>query len=521
MRCLVVLIGISLSAPPLARAGVVKYGLIAGNNRGEPQEVELLYAQDDARRIARILERVGGFRSENITVLADASSDDFRTALITLNDRIRQDLQNSDNEVLLLVFYSGHADSEELHLGKTALPIPELRRLVRGSAASFRILLLDACKSGFLTRVKGGRPVESFDIQVDDKLGTEGTVFITSSAADEDAQESDQFGSSFFTHFFTSGLLGAADYSRDNKVSLAEAYRYAHEQTVKATSKTWAGTQHPTFQYDIKGKGDVVLSDLALDRYDKSALTFETPGHFLIMKNNASGSVVAEVSSLETNRRVVVEPGTYFVRERRADELREGTVAVSSNETTAVRTDEFERIGYARLVRKGGTGRRIAHGPQLFYRFRGEVLNGLGPMHLFGVSYPVVLPWFTLTPRIGYGQARAENDILEVETREVDLLVAATRAFDWSRFTVAAGLQIGGAYWGQRFETPGLAPDRDAFGFLLGGIGTATVHLPEGFHAEVTGEALTYLVGIGADREGGGVGTALTYGFGVSCGRFF
>ena len=42
--------------------------------------------------------------------------------------------------------------------------------------------MLDTCKSGSLTRVKGGRPTRPFAISVQDNLGSEGTVFITSSA---------------------------------------------------------------------------------------------------------------------------------------------------------------------------------------------------------------------------------------------------------------------------------------------------------------------------------------------------
>src|SRR4051812_37133854 len=83
------------------------------------------------------------------------------------------------------------------------------RSLVRGSAATFRILAVDSCRSGALTRVKGGRP--PFDIRIDEHLSEQGLVLLTSSAADEDAQESDALRGSFFMHHFVSALLGAAD----------------------------------------------------------------------------------------------------------------------------------------------------------------------------------------------------------------------------------------------------------------------------------------------------------------------
>ena len=66
---------------------------------------------------------------------------------------------------MLFVYYSGHADKNALHLGETRLPLVELEQLVRGSAAHFRVLLLDACGSGALTRTKGGTAAPPFPVQ--------------------------------------------------------------------------------------------------------------------------------------------------------------------------------------------------------------------------------------------------------------------------------------------------------------------------------------------------------------------
>src|SRR5262249_44102317 len=160
-------------------------------------------------------------------------------------------LADGQSDVMLWVYYSGHADPDGLHLGRSTLALDDLRGLVRGSAAPLRLLLVDSCKSGALTRVKGTRPAAPFEIRLENTHASEGVVFITSSAANEDSQESDELRGSIFTHFFASGLLGAADRSGDDKVSLAEAYAYAYEQTVRATSRL-RGTQHPTFRLDVK-----------------------------------------------------------------------------------------------------------------------------------------------------------------------------------------------------------------------------------------------------------------------------
>jgi uncharacterized caspase-like protein len=77
---------------------------------------------------------------------------------------------------------------------------------------------------------------------------------LTASSANEDAQESDEIKGSFFTHALVSGLMGAADRDKNGVVVLEEAYRHAYDATVRASSRTFAGMQHPTFHYDSAGR---------------------------------------------------------------------------------------------------------------------------------------------------------------------------------------------------------------------------------------------------------------------------
>src|SRR4029077_15943935 len=127
-------------------------------------EVVLRYAESDARRVATVLRAVGGFFPEDITLLPAVGADDVRRALIALNARLRQ---TGGNRSMLFVFYSGHADADALHLRGTRLGVQELRDLVAGSPADARVLVVDSCRSGALTRVKGGRPTQPFQVQVE------------------------------------------------------------------------------------------------------------------------------------------------------------------------------------------------------------------------------------------------------------------------------------------------------------------------------------------------------------------
>ena len=124
-----------------------------------------------------------------------------------------------------------------MHLGTTRLDFTRLTSLVDQAGATLKVLVVDACRSGELTRVKGARPVQPFKIVSAERLKSEGNAIITSSAAGEDAQESDRLGGGIFSHHFMMGLRGAADRTGDRTVSLSEAYRYAYDQTLRTTSR--------------------------------------------------------------------------------------------------------------------------------------------------------------------------------------------------------------------------------------------------------------------------------------------
>jgi uncharacterized caspase-like protein len=243
-------------AAATAHAGVTRYALVVGDNRGERDEAELRYAEQDAERFAATLVDLGGFSPGNVVLLRGSDADTMRASLIGLNDRIR----TGGGEAMLIVYYSGHADADALHLDATKLALPQLEQLVRGSSATFRLMVLDTCRSGSLTRVKGGKPVPAFPIVLGDTLAADGVLFWTASGANEDAQESDDIKASFFTHYLVSGLAGPADSDHDGGVTTSEAFAYARESTLRATSRTLAGTQHPTFRDEVRGRTEVVLT---------------------------------------------------------------------------------------------------------------------------------------------------------------------------------------------------------------------------------------------------------------------
>jgi hypothetical protein len=278
-----------------AHAETRRFAVVIGANVGDARDGHLRFAETDAAKVAHTLRSVGEFPAAQTLQLYGVTADEVRRALIELNVRLRQETADT----VLLVYYSGHADAENLHLGGTHLGARELRDILAGSSAGSRVLIVDACRSGAVTRVKGGSPTTPFTVNLGEIPPPTGLAIMTSSAEGEDSQESDDLAGSFFTHYFNSGLIGAADQNRDGLVTLAEAFSFASEQTYRATVATAAGPQHPTFRFDLGGRQDLVLARPRAPRQGMGILQFGQAGSYVVHRLQASGPgpVVAEVAA--------------------------------------------------------------------------------------------------------------------------------------------------------------------------------------------------------------------------------
>src|SRR5690606_36167304 len=96
----------------------------------------------------------------------------------------------------LILYYSGHSDERGLLLGDARMSYALLRAQIEAVSADVRVIILDSCASGALTRHKGGAHVPGF-LQ-DASTRVSGQAILTSSSADEAAQESDRLQASFF-----------------------------------------------------------------------------------------------------------------------------------------------------------------------------------------------------------------------------------------------------------------------------------------------------------------------------------
>ncbi len=504
-----------------AHALVERYAVIVSNNRGGASDGPLRYATTDAERVHDVLRDLGGFEPVNTVVLREEDADTVKSTLIAINDRIRQRIALPDTQVMLFFYYSGHADAEQLHLGPSSLSIRELTQLISGSSAHFRIAVLDACRSGAITRSKGGRIVAPFPLIAEDTLPGQGLAFLTASAIDEDAQESEELRGSFFTHAFVSGLLGAADTNRDGQVALDEAYRHAYAGTLRATSRTFAGTQHPTFRYDFRGQGDLILTRPSAHAAERAHLHAPNAMDVLVLQGNEHGVVVAEVGSGVSNRMVSVRPGRFFVRVRARDVLYEGPIDAPAGASVAIDVEQLDRVEYARLVRKGEGHATTAQAIEVGGRVR-SVLPNAETVCIGGfLGYAIDFQRLGLRARVGACTSSSDGNTVDSTVNAYDMDVRVYHAWDMASLTLELGLGVGGSVFTQTFATRGAAPSRTTFVPFLAIGGATWLAIGGAYYAGIDVSTETHVMPIEDSNGNAETKAAIALRTSLSLGRHF
>jgi len=475
---------LALSAAP-DRAGI-----FIGSNGAPMGRTPLVHAEADARRMMGVFVDLGELSPENAVLLVAPTGDAILEAIRRIGP----------GAGMVVFYYSGHADDRALLLDGSELSFVELTRALDSVGAKLSLHLVDACRSGALTRRKGATLGERFTVDAADR--GEGKVVITSSAEWEDSQESDRIGGSFFTLHMATGLRGAADTDADGRVTLGEAYRYVYGRTVESTIGSSAGVQHPTFSYDLSGRGDLVLT---WPPHAGGTLVFGD-GDYLVVESG-TGHIAAEVGT--RGARVNLPPGDYRVKKRARSEVLSGQVLISRGVTLNADDVLTEREAHARLVRKGGGS--LSHVIRLSGGVRGPLSGGVGAAALFRVGYELALPWFSFMP---YGATTAPSAFdtprLTFQTHELGLGVLVSRAQDFEYVTLRGGLSAEGVRIAQSASTE---PERATWGGAFAGqIAFESPPLLGDFVASLAAEAAVYVFrSSDADRAPAGDGVIVTH----------
>lgn len=330
-----------------AAQSVRRYALLVGANDGGTARVKLRYAARDARAVGAVLAELGGIASSDQLLVVDPSPQTFDAAITRLGARIKRE---GAGRVEVLIYYSGHSDEHGLLLQGQHVGYERLRAHLKALPADVRVLILDSCASGMMTRTKGGRRTPAF--LRDEAMQVRGHAILTSSSDTESAQESDRLKGSFFTHAFISGLRGAADVTGDRRVTLNEAYQFAFRETLERTQKTRGGAQHPAYDIQLTGHGDLILTDLS---QTSAALRLgEDVGGRLFIRD-PQGRLVAELYKAPGRPLELGLPAdAYTVGLARGEGMWEAKVTVRAGQVARLDLRQFGQVGQEPTRLRGG-----------------------------------------------------------------------------------------------------------------------------------------------------------------------
>jgi hypothetical protein len=420
-----------LLLPCLAEGASARFALVVANSQGAEGQATLAFAERDAERMATALAELGGFERDDIHIVRRASAASVRAELLGIEARVAAARRQGVAGTLFVFYYSGHADAEGLELADDErFGFDELRERIRKSIAEVKVAIVDACHSGSFTRVKGGKPVKAARLLLPPDA-VRGVAFVASSALGEPAQESSALEGSFFTHHFESALRGAADFDGDGRVSLAEAFRYTSEQTVRGTARTAAGPQHPTYEMQMSGRGEVILADL---RRAEAKLVLPSAERARFLIRGAHG-LFAEVAGGSAPVLLGLPSGSYQV-ERRVNEARATAEVVLEKGGLTPLPPMTEQIA-ERGRSKGGRS-----GPELFASLGWGTLSA---PDVHGALVPRIGGSFGLGPGLRLrisaqaAQAQSANGELGYSAQSIGVATALLFSRRWGAWRLDAG----------------------------------------------------------------------------------
>ncbi|SFB21451.1 Caspase domain-containing protein [Collimonas sp. OK607] len=200
----------------------------------------------DAEDIANFLASAKhcGYLAENVHILRNA--DASRTAIVNGLKKLAADAGAGDTVV---VYFSGHgaqqlsgpnggtylcpSEFDIYRPRETGIEAEELSELLNQIPAERLLVLVDACHSGAVARIKGAaEDVTKWAFggpRLDALAQGKGRVIISASASDESSVILSLHRNSLFTHFLLKGLQGDVDDRSDGLIRVLDLFHYLAE----------------------------------------------------------------------------------------------------------------------------------------------------------------------------------------------------------------------------------------------------------------------------------------------------
>lgn len=435
LRCLLALAWACLPAA----AGVESLALFIGVDEGLPQERTLRYAARDAQRMAQVIRELGTYDKDRLYLLSNPTLDRIQSTLEEMRGRVKE-LRKSGAQTSVLIYYSGHGSADGLHVRGKRFDRERVNALVESLESDLKIVILDACESGDFLRRKGGTVLEERQIVKQDRLRSQGTIVLSSSSRGELAQESEDYRGAVFSHHLINGLRGLADYNGDGQVTLLESFDYARASTRVEEIHGRGERQNPSFDFDVVGESDPVISRLAKAR-----------SRLLLRGMPAAALEVYNAQTLDLEHRIWMTSrdsatyhlpsGKYILRYAERAGFRVHGVDLAWTAEATVSPKDFRKQGRSLLSRKGSvTGSLDPHGLQLTSRRARPLLDAA----LFGADY--VFRTFDFKQSLGFqfgrrmGEGSGTGTLVDSEVYRLGYSLRKP-LFTFTYFQVQAGLE--------------------------------------------------------------------------------
>ncbi len=385
MRALARVLGVAafLLLPATAWAAAPFRILIAvAHSEGQPGEKPLKHTARDVARVRDVLTSLGGVESDAAIAVTNPTPQQLAVAF----DRASAMAQaHASSDVAVFFYFSGHGDKANLHLGSALVPLGEIASRLSRIPARLRVVITDACRTTDATRAKGATVEQGFSMSVEEMTMAAGAVWLHASSDGEAAQESDELGGAVFTHYWVTGLSGSADANDDGRVTFAEAFSYAYDQTLYRTVKSSGILQRPSMSLDLRESAPFVVTrtpantaKIVLPRgVDVSYVVYALGSH----------AVLLEAWSARDRAQVVAVPKGRYIVQRRAGSGESAhlngaaEVSLAENERRELKDAEFHAFGEEALALKGGSLHVHPHEVSAFYTLSVGTLptRGHGP----------------------------------------------------------------------------------------------------------------------------------------------
>jgi CheY-like chemotaxis protein len=197
----------------------------------------------DVLAMKRVLEHpeMGGF--DEVTILVNPTQSEMAIKIETW-------LMERKSDDLAVLFYSGHGTKNERRelyfsakdtrkqreklIQSTAVSAASLNQWIQDNYVTRFVLILDCCFSGAFGNLLL-RDDSSVNVEIENQLGSDGQVVLTSSSSLQYSFEEQGTDLSIYTRYIVEGIeTGAADLDEDGEISIRELHDYASQRVYAA-----------------------------------------------------------------------------------------------------------------------------------------------------------------------------------------------------------------------------------------------------------------------------------------------